>query len=201
MNTLFLANAWRFALLTAVLVVSSVLPAIRVARASEAVIHFQVGEAKEDQNVTITLFDQEAPATVENFKKLASTKFYKGLMIHRIVPETLVQMGDPLSRGKDRSRVGTGGPEYTLPSEVNRHKHMRGAVAMAALPETLNPAHASNGSQFYIILQPQPALDKDYTVFGEVTAGLDFLDSISRRGRDTNDYPLEKVTIRSIDVR
>ena len=151
--------------------------------------------------MTITLFDQDAPATVENFKKLAVKKFYKGLMIHRIVPETLVQMGDPLSRTKDRSRVGTGGPEYTLPSEVNRHKHVRGAVAMAALPETLNPAHVSNGSQFYIVLRPQPDLDKDYTVFGEVTAGLDFLDSISRRGRDTNDYPLERVMIRSIDVR
>ena len=168
--------------------------------ASVAVIHFQVGESKEDQNVTITLFDQDAPATVENFKQLAAKKFYKGIAVHRVIPETLVQMGDPLSRGKDRSQVGTGGPGFTLPSEANRHKHLRGAVAMAALPESLNPAHASNGSQFYIVLRPQPDLDKDYTVFGEVTTGLEFLDSISRRGRDTNDYPLEKVTIKSIDV-
>ncbi len=176
----------------------AVLP--RVA-ASEAVIHFQIGDTKEEQTVTITLFDQDAPATVQNFKQLAAKKFYKGILVHRIVPETLVQMGDPLSRGKDRSQSGTGGPGYTLPSEVNLHKHLRGAVAMAALPETLNPAHASNGSQFYVVLRPQPDLDKAYTVFGQVTAGLDFLDSISRRGRDTNDYPLEKVMIRSIEVR
>ncbi len=169
--------------------------------ASVAVIHFQVGDVKEDQTVTINLFDQDAPATVSNFKQLAVKKFYKGIAVHRIIPETLVQMGDPLSRGKDRSQVGTGGPGYTLPSESNRHKHLRGAVAMAALPESLNPAHVSNGSQFYIVLRPQPDLDKDYTVFGQVTTGLEFLDSITRRGRDTNDYPLEKVTIKSIDVR
>ena len=72
---------------------------------------------------------------------------------------------------------------------------------MAALPPTLNPARLSNGSQFYVVLRPMPELDKDYTVFGQVTQGLDFLDSISRRGRDTNDYPLEKLTIRTIEIR
>ena len=72
---------------------------------------------------------------------------------------------------------------------------------MAALPPTLNPARLSNGSQFYFVLRPMPELDKDYTVFGQVTQGLEFLDSISRRGRDTNDYPLEKLTIRLVEVR
>ncbi len=170
------------------------------AAASQAVIHFQVGDTKEDQLVTIDLFDGNAPQTVANFKALAVQKFYKGLVVHRVVPETLVQMGDPLSRKKDRSATGTGGPGYTLPAEIGR-KHVRGAVAMAALPPSLNPSRASNGSQFYIVLRPQPELDKDYTVFGQVTSGLEFLDSISRRGRDTNDYPLEKVTIRSIEIR
>ena len=191
----------RFSPVFALLALSVVLLlAARQVSASEAVIHFQVGDAKDDQLVKITLFDQDAPATVANFKTLALKKFYKGIVVHRIVPETLVQVGDPLSRGKDRSQVGTGGPGYTLPSEVNRHKHMRGAVAMAALPEMLNPAHVSNGSQFYFVLRPQPDLDKDYTVFGEVTSGLEFLDSISRRGRDTNDFPLERVSIRLIEV-
>ena len=170
------------------------------AAASQAIIHFQTGDTKEDQLVTVDLFDASAPQTVANFKSLAANKFYKGLVVHRIVPETLVQMGDPLSRKKDRSATGTGGPGYTLPAEIGR-KHVRGAVAMAALPPTLNPARYSNGSQFYIVLRPQPELDKDYTVFGQVTSGLEFLDSISRRGRDTNDYPLEKVTIRSVEIR
>ena len=133
--------------------------------ASQAIIHFQVGDAKEDQLVTIDLFDANAPQTVANFKSLVAKKFYN-----------------------------------TLPAEIGR-KHVRGSVAMAALPPTLNPARLSNGSQFYIMLRPMPELDKDYTVFGQVTQGLEFLDSISRRGRDTNDYPLEKLTIRSIEVR
>jgi peptidyl-prolyl cis-trans isomerase B (cyclophilin B) len=174
--------------------------ATATARASEAVLHLQVGDAQEDQMVVIALFDKDAPVTVENFRKLAADKFYKGISSHRIVPETLVQFGDPLSRKKDRSSVGTGGPGYTLPAEIRR-KHVRGAVAMAALPPALNPARASNGSQFYIALRPLPELDKDYTVFGQVTSGLELLDSISRRGRDTNDYPLERVLIRSIELR
>ncbi len=174
--------------------------AVRLASASEAVIHFTVGDSKEDQLVTISLFDKDAPVTVQNFKQLVAKKFYNGLVVHRIIPETLVQMGDPLSRKNDRSQTGTGGPGYTLPSEIHR-KHERGAVAMAALPPLLNPARASNGSQFYVVLRPEPDLDKDYTVFGQVTSGLEFFDSISRRGRDTNDYPLEKVTIRLIELR
>ncbi len=168
--------------------------------ASEAILHLQVENTKEDQLVTIQLFDNDAPATVSNFKQLAQANFYNGINVHRIVPETLVQMGDPLSKKKDRSATGTGGPGYTLPAEIRR-KHMRGAVAMAALPPALNPSRSSNGSQFYVVLRPQPDLDKDYTVFGQVTSGLDFLDSISRRGRDTNDYPLERVTITRVEIR
>ena len=168
--------------------------------ASEAILHLQVENVPEEQLLTIQLFDNDAPATVANFKRLAATKFYNGQAIHRIIPETLVQMGDPLSKKKERTATGTGGPGYTLPAEIRR-KHVRGAVAMAALPPTLNPARASNGSQFYIVLRPEPDLDKDYTVFGQVTGGLEFLDSISRRGRDTNDYPLERVSINRIEIR
>lgn len=170
-------------------------------RAEEAVLHLRVGDAIEDQLVVIALDGKDAPVTVGNFKKLVGQKFYKGMSIHRIVPETLVQMGDPLSRKKkDRSATGTGGPGYTLPAEI-RGKHVRGAVAMAALPPAINPARLSNGSQFYIALRALPDLDKDYTVFGHVTSGLELLDSISRRGRDTNDYPLEAVTIQSVELR
>ncbi len=175
--------------------------AVQSAVASVAVIHFRTGSAaSDDQIVTITLFDQDAPVTVENFKRLVAKKFYNGLEVHRIIPETLVQLGDPFSRKTDRSKTGTGGPGYTLPAEIRR-KHVRGAVAMAALPPVLNPSRASNGSQFYVVLRPEPELDKDYTVFGQVTSGLEFLDSVSRRGRDTNDYPLEQVTIRLIELK
>ena len=175
--------------------------AVQGAVASVAIIHFRTGSAAaDDQIVTITLFDQDAPVTVENFKRLVAKKFYNGLEVHRIVPETLVQTGDPFSRKTDRSKTGTGGPGYTLPAEIRR-KHVRGAVAMAALPPVLNPSRASNGSQFYVVLRPEPELDKDYTVFGQVTGGLEFLDSISRRGRDTNDYPLETVSIRLIELK
>ena len=180
--------------------VSVLFLAVQGATASEAVIHFETGGTKDDQVVTIQLFDQDAPATVENFKRLVAKKFYDGLAVHRIIPETLIQVGDPYSRKNDRSRAGTGGPGYTLPAEVHR-KHVRGAVAMAALPPALNPSRASNGSQFYVVLRPEPDLDKDYTVFGQVTSGLEFLDSISRRGRDTNDYPLETVTIRRVELK
>ena len=191
---------WSLPLRRSLLVLLAALAVGRVASASEAVIHFQVGDSKEDTLVTIALFDKDAPVAVDNFKKLVAKKFYNTTTVHRIIPDTLVQMGDPLSRKSDRSATGTGGPGYTLPAEIHR-KHVRGAVAMAALPPGLNPSRASSGSQFYVVLRAMPDLDKDYTVFGQVTGNVEFFDSISRRGRDTNDYPLEKVTIRTIELR
>jgi peptidyl-prolyl cis-trans isomerase B (cyclophilin B) len=196
----FRADGVRFYIAASVLAVLLWCNALASASASEAIIHFQIGvNPKEDQLVKITLFDKDAPVTVANFKELVAKKFYNGLAIHRVVPETLIQFGDPYSRKDDRTLVGTGGPGYTLPAEIHR-PHVRGSVAMAALPPALNPSHASNGSQVYIVLRPQPDLDKDYTVFGQVTSGLEFLDSVSRRARDTNDYPLEKVVIRFIEI-
>ena len=170
------------------------------ARAAEAVLYFQTPDSKQLQTVTMTLFSADAPVTVANFERLARKGFYKNTVIHRAVPETLVGLGDPLSRRKDRANVGTGGPGYTLPAEIRR-KHVRGAVAMSGLPGAINPARESNGSQFYVCLRALPALDKDFTVFGEVTAGLDFLDSLSRRGRDTNDFPLERILLRRVEIR
>ncbi|MBV9127040.1 MAG: peptidylprolyl isomerase [Verrucomicrobia bacterium] len=171
------------------------------ARAEQAVILFQTPDTKEANAVTIELFPQDAPQTVANFVKLVRSGFYKGIVVHRTVADTLVGAGDPLSKKKDRTAVGTGGPGYTLPAEINKHKHIRGAVAMAGLPTAINPARASNGSQFYIVLRPQPQLDKEYTVFGQVVGGLEFLDSLSRRGADSNDYPQERIVIRSIEIK
>lgn len=187
-------------LLPLLLLLFLLLPLAARVRAEEAVLYFQTPDSKQLQTVTMALFRGDAPVTVENFEQLARKGFYKNTVIHRSVPETLIGLGDPLSRRKDRTNVGTGGPGYTLPAEIRR-KHGRGAVAMSGLPGAINPARESNGSQFYVCLRPLPALDKDFTVFGQVTAGLDFLESLSRRGRDTNDYPLERIILRKVEIR
>jgi cyclophilin family peptidyl-prolyl cis-trans isomerase len=192
-----LYRALLLVLSTVCFTVASALPG----RAEEAVIQLQTPDSKQPTAITLTLFRGDAPQTVENFVRLARSGFFNGTAIHRIIPETLVGAGDPLSKKKDRTAVGTGGPGYTLPAELNKHKHIRGAVAMAGLPTTINPARNSNGSQFYIVLRAMPQLDKDFTVFGQVTGGLDFLDALSRRGRDTNDYPQERIVIRSIEIK
>jgi cyclophilin family peptidyl-prolyl cis-trans isomerase len=158
------------------------------------VFEFRVDHEKAIRSVVITLDADAAPETVANFEKLLRHKFYKGLKVHRVIPHTLVQMGDPLSRYTDRARVGTGGPGYTLPPEVHL-KHTTGAVAMSRLPDTLNPARRSSGSQFYICLKPMPQLDGQYTVFGHVTAGMDVLDDLSTAAADTNNNPTTAIVI------
>jgi cyclophilin family peptidyl-prolyl cis-trans isomerase len=165
-----------------------------------ALITFQIGKDKKaPKQVAIELYDGDAPQTVENFKKLAKKKFYNGTAIHRTFPDTLVQMGDPLSKRSDRAKVGTGGPGYTIPPEIHR-KHTKGAVAAGRLPDKLNPGRLSNGSQFLICLQPMPSYDGQYTVFGNVIWGLDSLNQISELPVDTNDNPIQRVEIKSIKI-
>lgn len=165
-----------------------------------AVMQIQVGKQKQLQQVVIGLYDSAAPLTVANFKTLVGRKFYNGLRFHRVFPGTLVQTGDPKSRWGDSDRSGTGGPGYTVPAEIGR-RHVRGTVAMSRLGDTLNPAKASNGSQFYVCLTPLPKLDGKYTVFGEVLEGLDVLEAISNQQTDSNDFPLTKVVIKSITIQ
>ena len=139
-------------LLTAA-VLALTLPA---ARADDvALVTLRAGSDKTPQQFAIEFYESDAPRTVENFKKLARKKFYKGVAIHRAFPHTLVQMGDPLTRKKDRSKVGTGGPGYTVEAEIRR-KHTKGAVAAARLPDKINPSRHSNGSQFFVCLAPMP---------------------------------------------
>lgn len=149
--------------------------------------------------VIIEFYDNDAPQTVENFEKLARKGFYNGIAFHRVFANTLVQAGDPYSRGSDRSRVGTGGPGYTLPPEIHR-KHIAGAVAMSRLGDKLNPGRVSSGSQFYICLKPQPNLDGQYTVFGQVVSGMENLEKISQLPADTNDNPIDRAVIKSIKI-
>ena len=163
-----------------------------------ALLEFRFAD-KTTRTAAFELFPESAPGTVENFKKLAKDGFYNGCAVHRAFPSTLVQMGDPLSKKKDRSNVGTGGPGYTIPAEIRR-KHTKGAVAAARLPDRVNPQRHSNGSQFYICLTSQPKLDGQYTVFGNVIQGMDVLDLISNKPSDTNDYPIERVELRKVRI-
>jgi cyclophilin family peptidyl-prolyl cis-trans isomerase len=171
-----------------------------VVRADDvALVTLQIGKDKALKQVAFEFYEGDAPQTVENFKKLAHKKFYNGLAIHRAFPNTLVQMGDPLTDGKDRARVGTGGPGYTLAPEIHR-KHIKGAIAAARLPDKINPSRVSNGSQFYVCLTPIPSYDGQYTVFGHVVWGLVTLEQISNLPVDSNDYPITRVEIKSVKI-
>lgn len=164
-----------------------------------ALLQIKLPNQKALQPVAIEFYEGDAPATVENFKKLARKGFYKGVAFHRAFPHVLVQTGDPYSRKKDRAKVGTGGPGYTLKPEIRR-KHTEGAVAMARLPDKLNPSRMSNGSQFFVCLAAMPSYDGQYTVFGRVTQGLPVLDQISAMPVDSNDYPVQRIEIRSVKI-
>jgi peptidyl-prolyl cis-trans isomerase B (cyclophilin B) len=121
--------------------------------------------------IRIELFPQDAPKTVESFTTLARKGFYDGLTFHRIVPGFVAQGGDPKGDG-------TGGPGYTLKAEFNQRKHVRGTVAMA---RSQHPDSA--GSQFYICFAPAPHLDGNYTIFGQVTTGMEVVDRLQRGDR------------------
>jgi peptidyl-prolyl cis-trans isomerase B (cyclophilin B) len=138
--------------------------------------------------VEVELFDDDAPKTVENFLKLARDGFYNGVIFHRVIPDFMIQGGDPTGTGR-------GGPGYTFEDEFNDHKVVRGALAMA------NAGPNTNGSQFFIVTTKDASwLDGKHTVFGRVTEGMDVVDEISAVDRDANDKPREDVTIERVDV-
>jgi peptidyl-prolyl cis-trans isomerase B (cyclophilin B) len=138
--------------------------------------------------ITLELFDEDAPKTVENFKKLASDGFYDGIIFHRVIPDFMIQGGCPQG-------TGTGGPGYTFDDEFNDHKVVRGALAMA------NAGPNTNGSQFFIVTTASaPWLDGKHTVFGQVTDGMDAVDAIEKLPTDGRDRPLEPPTIESISL-
>lgn len=174
-----------------------IVPVLSAQEAAELLI--KVGKEKQLQRVVFALDEASAPETVANFKKLAKKGFYKGTAFHRVFPKTLVQVGDPYSKNKDRVKVGTGGPGYTLAPEI-RAKHVKGAVAMARLGDNVNPSRRSNGSQFYVTLKPMPELDGQYTVFGRVLEGLEVLEAISQKPADSNDNPVERIEIRKVRI-
>ena len=126
--------------------------------------------------VVAELFDEEAPGTVANFEKLANTNFYDGTRFHRVIPNFMIQGGDPLSRDANNPRAGTGGPGYTIKCETHRntHKHQAGTLSMA------HAGKDTGGSQFFICHSSQPHLDGVHTVFGKVTSGLEIVNRIQK---------------------
>ena len=138
--------------------------------------------------IELELHDDDAPKTVENFRKLAGDGFYDGVIFHRVIPDFMVQGGDPTG-------TGMGGPGYTFEDEFNDHKVERGALAMA------NAGPNTNGSQFFVVTaEATPWLDGKHTVFGRVTSGLDVVDAISRLDTDANDKPREAVVIERVEL-
>jgi cyclophilin family peptidyl-prolyl cis-trans isomerase len=138
--------------------------------------------------IAIELFDEDAPKTVENFRKLAGDGFYDGIIFHRVIPDFMIQSGCPQG-------TGTGGPGYQFKDEFNQHKVVRGALAMA------NAGPNTNGSQFFIVtIGSAPWLDGKHTVFGQVTAGMDAVDAIEATPTGRQDRPLEPPTIESINL-
>jgi len=138
--------------------------------------------------IALELFDDDAPKTVGNFRKLASEGFYDGIIFHRVIPDFMVQTGCP-------EGTGTGGPGYTFEDEFNRHKVLRGALAMA------NAGPNTNGSQFFLLTTDSaPWLDGKHTVFGQVTAGMEAVDAIEQVPTGTRDRPLDPPVIESIEL-
>ncbi len=126
--------------------------------------HIQIETAHGE--ILIELYPDSAPNTVANFKALAGKGYYDGLTFHRVIAGFMAQGGDPKG-------TGTGGPGYKVKAEFNDRKHLRGTVAMA---RSADPDSA--GSQFYICFGPQPHLDGQYTIFGQVVEGMDAVDQI-----------------------
>src|SRR6478609_2996360 len=122
--------------------------------------------------IVFELFDEDAPKTVANFRKLAADGFYDGLTFHRVIKDFMIQGGCPQG-------TGTGGPGYTFEDEINPHKIVRGALAMA------NAGPDTNGSQFFIVTAEECSwLDGKHTVFGRVTNGMEIVDAISQVATD-----------------
>ncbi len=144
-------------------------------------------------DIIIELNEKAAPKTVANFKKLVSEGFYNGTVFHRVIPNFMIQGGDPLSKDpKKRSEWGTGGPGYTVPAEIGL-SHLRGALATARLGDAANPKKESSGSQFFICVVDCPFLDGEYTVFGKVIKGMEVADEIVKQKRDAKDNPIEPI--------
>src|SRR3954452_18010749 len=154
----------------------------RRAMSSTAVMHTNHGD------ITLELFDEDAPKTVENFKKLARDNFYDGVIFHRVIKDFMIQGGDPTGTGR-------GGAGYAFEDEFNDNKIVRGALAMA------NAGPNTDGSQFFVVTtESAPCLDGKHTVFGRVSDGMDGVDAIEATRTGPGDRPAEPQVIESIEL-
>jgi cyclophilin family peptidyl-prolyl cis-trans isomerase len=149
---------------------------------SSATLHTSAGP------IRVELFEDDAPKTVANFRKLAGDGFYDGLIFHRVIPNFMIQGGCP-------EGTGTGGPGYVFEDEINEHKVVRGALAMA------NAGPNTNGSQFFIVTtEAAPWLDGKHTVFGRVSAGMEAVDAIEASPADAGDRPRDPQVIERVEI-
>jgi peptidyl-prolyl cis-trans isomerase B (cyclophilin B) len=149
---------------------------------STATLHTTAGP------VELELFDEDAPTTVGNFRQLAGDGFYDGLIFHRVIKDFMIQGGCP-------EGTGTGGPGYTFEDEINQHKIVRGALAMA------NAGPNTNGSQFFIVTtDAAPWLDGKHTVFGRVASGMEAVDAIEATPTGAGDRPVEDQRIERVEL-
>jgi cyclophilin family peptidyl-prolyl cis-trans isomerase len=149
---------------------------------SKATLHTNAGP------IELELHDEDAPKTVENFRKLATDCFYDGLIFHRVIPDFMIQGGCPQG-------TGTGGPGYEFEDEINDHKVERGALAMA------NRGPDTNGSQFFIVTtEAAPWLDGKHTVFGRVASGMEAVEAIEGLETGPGDRPVEDAQIERLEV-
>ena len=149
---------------------------------SAATMHTSAG------SIRLELFDDDAPKTVDNFRRLAGEGFYDGLVFHRVIKDFMIQGGCP-------EGTGTGGPGYTFEDEINQHRVVRGALAMA------NAGPNTNGSQFFLVTATEcPWLDGKHTVFGRVVDGMDAVDELEATPTDASDRPLESQRIERVEL-
>lgn len=200
-------------LCTLTLLLSLTAPAVASAEESENTVYIAV---KDYGLITVVLNPEEAPITVANFKKLVGEGFYDGLTFHRIVPGFVIQGGDPKGDGTGGSDEDIKG-EFTANKVNNGIKHVRGTISMARsghpyesyyyagydIPyETVQPYFDSASSQFFIVTETSAgntaSLDGKYAAFGQVTDGMDVVDAISGVATDTNQKPLDAVTIAKV---
>ncbi len=145
--------------------------------------------------IKFKMFYKDAPKTCANFERLTEKKFYDGIKFHRVIKDFMIQTGDPNSRDDDWSDDGTGGPGYKFEDEINEHKLVRGAVAMA------NSGPNTNGSQFFIVTAKEtPWLDGKHTVFGKVIKGMDIVDKIGNSETNKNDHPLKDIVVEKVYI-
>ncbi|EGG41665.1 peptidylprolyl isomerase [Candidatus Nitrosarchaeum limnium SFB1] len=156
---------------------------------STAIIETNLG------TIVFKLLPDLAPETVRNFEKLAKDGFYNGTLFHRVIPGFMIQGGDPNTKTANKSTWGMGGPGHTIKAEFSSRSHHRGIVSMARAQDP-----NSAGSQFFIVTTDSTFLDRQYTVFGEVTEGMDVADKIVNLPRDRNDCPLDEAKMIQVKV-